>query len=93
MTTVFATIAPVFGLILIGFLAGRSGYVSDAATRGVPEFVFKIAMPVLLFRTIGTATLPDVPVTALLGSFFAAATGTWALATLLSRWPLRPPRD
>ena len=94
MSTVLLTVAPVFGLILIGYLAGRSGYVSEAATKGVPEFVFKIAMPVLLFRTIGQAKLPDVPVLALLGGFFGAAAGTWLLATLANRLVLRrPPGD
>ena len=91
MSTVLLTVAPVFGLILIGYLAGRWGYVSEAAAKGVPEFIFRIAMPVLLFRTIGHATLPDVPVLALFGSFFGAAAGTWLLATLANRYVLRRP--
>ncbi len=91
MSTVLLTVAPVFGLILIGYLAGRSGYVSEAAAKGVPEFIFKIAMPVLLFRTIGHATLPDVPILALFGSFFGAAAGTWVLATLANHFVLRRP--
>jgi malonate transporter and related proteins len=91
MSTVLLTVAPVFGLILIGYLAGSWGYVSKAATKGVPEFIFKIAMPVLLFRTIGQASLPDVAILALLGSFFGAAAGTWLIATVANRFVLRRP--
>jgi hypothetical protein len=85
------TIAPVFGLIALGFLAARSGYVSETAAKGLPEFVFKIAMPVMLFRTIGTAKLPDVPPSAILTVFFGGAAVTWVLATILGLRPLRRP--
>ncbi len=89
MTSVLATILPVFGLIALGYAVGRIGYVSDAAIKGLPEFVFRVAMPVMLFRTIGAAKLPDTPPSAILLSFFGAVAVTWGLAALLTRWPLR----
>jgi hypothetical protein len=91
LVTVVMTVAPVFGLILIGYVAGRSGYVSQAASKGVPEFIFKVAMPVLLFRTIATSKLPDIPLLSIVGTFFGAAAGTWLLATIVTRFPLRRP--
>jgi malonate transporter and related proteins len=91
MSDVLSTVVPVFGLIALGFASGRSGYLSEAAAKGLPEVIFKLAMPVLLFRTIGQATLPDVPVLSLLGVFFGAAAGTWVLATLATWFPLRRP--
>jgi malonate transporter and related proteins len=91
MSQVLSTVVPVFGLIALGFIAGRSGYLSEAAAKGLPEVVFKLVMPVLLFRTVGQATFPDIQVLALLGMFFGAAAGTWILATLLCLWPLQRP--
>jgi malonate transporter and related proteins len=89
MLSVLATIVPVFALIAVGYGTGRIGYISEAGIKGLPEFVFRIAMPVMLFRTIGSAKLPDVSVSAILFSFFGAAVVTWILAAVLTRWPLR----
>jgi predicted permease len=93
MLTILLTIAPVFGLILIGFLAGRTAYLSDAATRGLPEFVFRIAMPLLLFRTIATAKLPDAPVASILIAFFAGVGAVWTVAALMTLLLRRPTAD
>jgi malonate transporter and related proteins len=91
MSAVLATILPVFGLIAIGFAAGRSGYVSAAAAKGLPEFMFKVAMPALLFRTLGTATLPDVAPAGICLAYFGASATTWLLSTILVRFLLRRP--
>jgi malonate transporter and related proteins len=91
MLTILQTIAPVFSLILLGYVASRSGYLSQAATHGLPEFVFRIAMPLLLFRTIATAQLPDVPVLSILAAFFSGAAAAWLLAIVLTRLALRRP--
>jgi malonate transporter and related proteins len=89
MIAVLATVVPVFGLIALGFLAGRTGYISEAGIKGLPEFVFRMAMPVMLFRTIGSAKLPDVPISAILVSFFGAAALVWVLVSLATRLALR----
>jgi hypothetical protein len=91
MSAVASTVLPVFVLLLVGFLAGRTGYVSEAATKGLPEFVFKIVMPVLLARTIGTSTAPTVPPTLILAAFFGAGLATWCLATVLNCLALQRP--
>lgn len=89
MSAVLSTVLPVFGLIAIGFLAGRSGYVSEVAARGLPEFMFKVAMPALLFRTMGTTRLPDIAPHAIFVAYFGASLATWVLALALSRLALR----
>ncbi len=94
MMAVLTLVAPVFGLVLLGALAGRSGYLSDAAAKGLPEFVFRVAMPALLFRIVATAKLPEASPLAVLGAYGAAVLGTWALATLANRALLgRPASD
>jgi predicted permease len=92
MSAVLPTLVPVFGLVVLGWAAGRLGYLSEAAIKGLPEFVFRIAMPVMLVKTIGGATLPDVAPGALLGAFFGAMAVTWALAALLTAVPLQRPQ-
>jgi malonate transporter and related proteins len=89
MNAVLTTVVPVFGLIAIGFLAGRTRYLSDAAIKGLPEFVFRIAMPVMLCRTIGTSQVPEAPATSILGMFFAGAGLAWVLMALSTRLFLR----
>ncbi len=89
MTAVLSTVVPVFALIGIGFLAGRSRYLSDAAIKGLPEFVFRIAMPVMLFRTIGTSQVPEAPAASILAMFFGAVGVVWIAMALWTRLILR----
>jgi malonate transporter and related proteins len=89
MLSVLTTILPVFALIAIGYGAGRTGYISDAGVKGLPEFVFRIAMPVMLFRTIGSVKLPDIAPTVILLSFFCSVIITWGIAAALTHWPIQ----
>jgi hypothetical protein len=94
MSAVVTIIGPVFGLIALGWLAGRTGYLGESAAKGLPDFIFRLAMPIMLFRTIGGAQLPAVAPGAVLASFFGAATVAWLVATVANAWPLRrPARD
>jgi predicted permease len=88
MAAVLPTVVPVFGLILLGFLAGRTGYLSEAGIKGLPEFVFRIAMPVMLFKTIGQATLPSDATVAIVGAVLLAIAVVWLLTTILTRLAL-----
>ncbi|MEO1207813.1 MAG: AEC family transporter [Pseudomonadota bacterium] len=87
-------IAPIFGLILIGYLSGRFGILSEATGQGIADFTFILAIPALLFRTIVKADFSQSDFTGVWGSFFIAAGLTWALATILTALLLRrPSRD
>lgn len=48
-----------FGLVLIGYLAGSFDWITDAGVEGLTSFVFKIAIPVMLFYRIALTELPD----------------------------------
>ncbi|MDQ0511474.1 AEC family transporter [Ancylobacter amanitiformis] len=52
-------VAPVFGLIGVGFLASLAGYIREKAAEGLSEYVFGLAVPVLIFKTLSEARLPD----------------------------------
>lgn len=93
MLAIFAIVAPVFALIAIGYLAGRTVLISEAAGAGIAEFAFSLAIPALLFRTIVKADFAGLSPTAVLVSFFGAAALTWGLAALATRWPLQRPAE
>jgi hypothetical protein len=91
MSFVIMTVAPVFGIILLGLIAGKSGYLPDGAQRPIIEFVFRIAIPALLFRTMAEAPPAAASPFALWGAFFGAIAITWALSTLVTGLVLRRP--
>ncbi len=87
-------ITPVFGLIAVGFLAARTGYVSAGVGRAANELGYKVAMPALLFRAM--LQVGEVPVSPMwLIAAFAVTVGTvWMAATLIARNLLgRPAAD
>lgn len=91
MQSVIATVAPVFGLIALGFLVTRFGYISEAAGKGLTEFVYLVAIPALLFRMMLVAEEPDVWPFTLWASYYGAVAAVWATASLLAHVLLRRP--
>jgi predicted permease len=89
MSDVFTTVAPVFGLIVLGFLAARTRLLSEAARAGLTEFVFTIAVPMLIFRTIVTAAAPGLGLMGPLASFFGAVAIVWIFAAVSARVVLK----
>lgn len=51
-------VAPVFGLIGLGFLASVSGHLRERTADGLSDYVFGVAVPVLIFKTLAEAALP-----------------------------------
>ena len=45
---------------MVGYVTTSVGWFDQVAIRGLTRFVFDFAVPMLLLRTISTATLPDV---------------------------------
>lgn len=96
MYDVVLIVAPVFGLIALGYLLARFRLLSETAGEGLAEFVFAVAIPVLLFRMMITAE----PLTrggqalALWGAFYGGAAAAWLAAALATRFLLaRPAAD
>jgi malonate transporter and related proteins len=53
MGEVLGNIIPLFGLVLIGYLGGRRSWLSQEQVKGLSTFVFYLAIPALLFRSLG----------------------------------------
>lgn len=52
-------VVPIFGLIGVGYLAGWTHHLTDRAADGLSEYVFGIAVPVLIFKTLSEAQMPE----------------------------------
>ena len=84
MQIIVDIIVPVFGIVFIAYVAAASGLFSEAATRGLSQFVFNFAIPPMLFRTMATQTLPDPIEWAYLISFFGGGYVAWAIGMAIS---------
>lgn len=66
----FQIAAPLFALVLIGYLLSRWGRWSRGVSAALSKFVFAVALPALLFRLMsGLAVLPPVDPRLLLAYF------------------------
>jgi len=84
MLAALLVVLPVFGLIALGYLARWTKLLRETTGEGLSDFVFVLAVPCLLFRTLATA---DVPQTQPWGYWIAYFTGlaiVWALAMLIA---------
>jgi malonate transporter and related proteins len=85
MLDIAAVVAPVFGLIGLGFLVARAGLLTERVGDGLAEYVFVLAIPFLLFRTIVEAELPPSLPWAYWTAYFTGVAIVWTAATLIAR--------
>jgi len=85
MNQTFAIVLPVFGLIGVGYCVAWSRLLGHAADDAVSEFVFVIAIPMLIFRIVATADFGGVSAWRLWVSFFGGFVLCWIAGTFLIR--------
>jgi predicted permease len=85
MSDIAEIVLSIFGLIGIGYAAVRIRLLAGDAGEGLSSFVFTIAVPVLLFRTLATADLKGVAPWGLWAAYFAPVAAVWAFADVLIR--------
>ncbi|MEM8794950.1 MAG: AEC family transporter [Pseudomonadota bacterium] len=83
MLQIIEIIIPICALVVLGFLARRFGLVKANADDVIGDFVFKIAIPILLFRLLATASLDDVDPWPIWITYFASVALVWLLAAVL----------
>jgi malonate transporter and related proteins len=82
---ILAIVVPVFILIGIGYTVARVGLMSQAAGEALGQYVFVIAIPVLIFKTLSVVQLGDESPWGLWASYFCGVAITWVLAALIIR--------
>jgi len=85
----FNTIAPVFGLIVIGYLLSRLGAFGKAVSEGLSGFVFTLGIPALLFSTMISVEFPGTSPWPLWGAYFGAVGCVWVLGWAIARFGFR----
>jgi hypothetical protein len=86
LATLLNTIAPVFGILLLGFLAVKLRWLEESGVKGLVFFVFNIALPLLLFRSLATTRLPDDIQWSFIFSFYGGSFTCFGIGVALGRW-------
>ncbi|MBE2293787.1 MAG: AEC family transporter [Phycisphaerales bacterium] len=85
MDIVLNIILPVFGVLLLGYGAAWAGLFDAAANRGLSLFAFNFAIPLLLFRSMAHADLPDTMPWGFLASYYMGAFIVFGLGMAVGR--------
>jgi len=85
MTTVLSNVVPVFLLILIGWTVARVGLLKQETGDALGEFVFKIAVPMLIFRTLADAHFGGESPLPLWTAYFIGVAITWTVGHLMAK--------
>nr|WP_316651335.1 AEC family transporter [uncultured Gellertiella sp.] len=84
MSAVLHDVLPVFLMILAGWLTVRTGLLNAATGEALGEFVFRVAVPMLLFRTIAHADVGSGTPVRLWLAYFSGVTVAWTLGHLVA---------
>lgn len=84
MLSSLLVVLPVFGLIGLGYVARWTKLVRETTGEGLSDFVFVLAVPCLLFRTLAKADIPASQPWGYWISYFTGLTIVWALAMLIA---------
>jgi malonate transporter len=83
MWDTFNIILPVFGVILLGYLVGKTPLLGEGGVKALTNFVLYIAMPLFLFRAMATLELPGGEALLFIVAYFCAALTNLALGLFL----------
>lgn len=84
MFDVAQNVLPIFLMILIGWVIVATGYLKAEAGIALSEFVFKLAVPVLIFRTLAEAEFHGAFPVRLWIAYFSAVAVTWTVGHVLA---------
>lgn len=85
MEIVIEIVMPVFGVVLMGYLATRVGWFSEESAAGLAKFVFNFVIPLFLFRTFATRDLPETIPWGLFGSYYLGIIAVYGLGIVVAR--------
>lgn len=87
-------VLPIFGVISLGYLAARSGFLSNEAVDGIDKYAFNFGITALLFRALANTELPSELPWGLWLSYYGGVLVVWAMAGFAARYVLqRSPVD
>ncbi len=85
MSETLSIVVSIFGLIGLGYLAARTGLLSTAVGEKLTDFVFTLAIPLLLFDTLATADFHGVSPWRIWVAYFIPFAVVWIVSHLMIR--------
>jgi predicted permease len=85
MGNILDIVLPVFGLIGIGYGIGVVRLLPENTDQSLADFVFTIAIPLLIFRTVATADFSGGSAPELWAAYYIGFTITWIAGSLVIR--------
>lgn len=79
MHTIFTIVAPIFALILVGFLCRKTNKLGDKAAAEINRMVIWLCLPALLFKVTATATWSEIWQPGFIVAFGAGALGMFVV--------------
>jgi hypothetical protein len=86
LTAILNTVLPVFGMIVLGYGLTRAKIFDAVTGRGISLFVFNVAIPALLFKTVATMEAAAAAPWNLWIAFFGGLTVTWLATAFAARF-------
>lgn len=82
---ILTIVLPLFILVGLGYAAARSGILEASIGDALGRFVYVVAIPVMIFRTLATSSLDGVSPWGFWFAYFAGVAVVWTLGTLAIR--------
>ncbi|BBB27101.1 AEC family transporter [Amphritea japonica] len=89
MLTILSITAPIFLLILIGFVSTRGGIIPREALPGMSRFVLYLALPVLMFQKISQLDISQIIDLDYILVYAAGGLFSFVSVFAISRWMLK----
>lgn len=89
MQAVVDVVFPVFGLILVGLLAGRFGILGQDSTEALNKFVYWFALPALFFLGMSRVPVADVFNLAFIATFLGGVMASALVVVIVARLVFR----
>lgn len=93
METTLNIILPVFGLVVCGYLVGRTKILTEEGIEGLTSFVFYVAVPILMFRSVLRSEIPDLGDIGILFAYYGGCYLTFIIALGIGKIAFRLPLD
>ncbi len=81
--TALTLVIPIFGLVVIGWIAAMTGLLSERVSEGLSEYVFAIAVPALIVATLTRPGMSGEIAWGYWFSYFGGAAIAWAVGSFV----------
>lgn len=89
----FGIVFPVFGLVVCGYIVGRTHILTREGISGLTNFVFYVAIPVLMFRIVVRNDIPDASDLSILAAYYGGSYLLYFIAVITGRLLFKLPLD